>query len=264
MKILIAYDGTLHAKKALTYGLRKVKAQGGEVLVLQVFDRQLFIDYDAGPAATELARAEASRMYQEGRKLLQDQDGGIETRMDFEEGDAAALIRKYAADEQIDLVLLPAKLRKLTAALSRPALVIPGTVLVPVDNTESAYQNRETIVEEAVSTGSRVYLAGIVPVHIYNRDEEEELEQVKAATLQEIRRIADYLRTKNIAAGKELRFGYPDEEILKCAAAQSASLILLPSGGAIPSELSKAASIILEESKQIEWPVALFPQPGEI
>jgi len=253
MKILIAYDGTLHAKKALTYGLRKVKAQGGEVLVLQVFDRQLFIDYDAGPAATELARAEASRMYQEGRKLLQD-----------EEGDAAALIRKYAADEQIDLVLLPAKLRKLTAALSRPALVIPGTVLVPVDNTESAYQNRETIVEEAVSTGSRVYLAGIVPVHIYNRDEEEELEQVKAATLQEIRRIADYLRTKNIAAGKELRFGYPDEEILKCAAAQSASLILLPSGGAIPSELSKAASIILEESKQIEWPVALFPQPGEI
>ncbi|MHB8845943.1 MAG: universal stress protein [Nitrospirota bacterium] len=52
MNILVAYDGTLHAKKALRYGIEKAQAAGGGALtVLQVFDRALFVDYDAGPRA---------------------------------------------------------------------------------------------------------------------------------------------------------------------------------------------------------------------
>ena len=75
-----------------------------------------------------------------------------------------------------------------------------------------------------------------------------------------MKRLSAALQGQNIVAAEELRFGYPDEEILRSAEAQGASLILLPSGGKTPSELSKAAAIILEEPEQVKWPVFLFPQ----
>jgi len=40
------------------------------------------------------------------------------------------------------------------------------------------------------------------------------------------------------------------------------SLILLPSGGTTPSELSKAAAILLDENEQVQWPVSLLPAGG--
>ena len=57
MKILMIYDGTLQSKTALTYGIGKVRERGGELIVLQVFQSSLFVDYDAGPMAEERARA---------------------------------------------------------------------------------------------------------------------------------------------------------------------------------------------------------------
>jgi nucleotide-binding universal stress UspA family protein len=262
MKLLIAYDGTLHAKKALSYGLEKVKAEGGRVLVIQVFDPRLFIDYDAGPAAEELARAEASRMHQEAQKILQDQGSEIEHRIVFAEGDAATVIARYAEEEHADLILAPAALKGLAKSLSRPVQVIPGTVLVPVDNTDCAFENLESIVREARATGSRVHLAGIVPIHLYSRDEKQELEQIKARTRAALHRLSAALKGQNIATDEEVRFGYPDEEILSSAEAQGPCLILLPSGGTTPSELSKAAAIILAEADRVKWPLLLLPQHG--
>ena len=61
MKILTIYDGTIQSKIALSYGLREAKAKSGELVVLQVFQSSLFVDYDAGPRAEEIARAEAAR-----------------------------------------------------------------------------------------------------------------------------------------------------------------------------------------------------------
>ena len=57
MKILTIYDGTLQSKTALTYGINKVRERGGELIVLQVFQSSLFVDYDAGPMAEERAGA---------------------------------------------------------------------------------------------------------------------------------------------------------------------------------------------------------------
>ena len=260
MKILIAYDGTIHAKKALSYGLAKVKDESGSVLVVQVFDPRLFIDYDAGPGAEGLARAEAARMHKDAGEILQKQGEGIESRMVFEEGDTATIIERYAVEEHVDLVLVPALLKNMAKSLTRPAYVIPGTVLVPVDNTDTAFLNLETIVREARGTGSRIHLAGIVPLHLYSRDEKEELDKVASETKSAVRRLSAVLREQGLEAAEELRFGYPDEEILRSAEAHGASLILLPSGGKTPSELSKAAAILLEEPEQIKRPVFLFPQ----
>ena len=49
--------------------------------------------------------------------------------------------------------------------------------------------------------------------------------------------------------------GYPDEEILKAAEEFAVSLIMLPTGGKTPSELTKAAAILLEEPERIRRPV---------
>ena len=263
MKIIVAYDGTIHAKKAISYGLEKVKTRGGEVVVVQVFDPRLFIDYDAGPAAEDLARAEASRMHREAQTILKEQGGDVIGRIVFEEGDAAAVINRYAGEARADLILVSPKLKSLAGSLSRPVIVIPGTVLVPVDNTDSAYAHRDSIVQEAQATGSRVHLVGVVPIHLYSRDEKQELEQVRRETAAATGRLAAALRDRKLSVDEEQRFGYPDEEILKSAEASGASLILLPGvGGATPSELSKAAAILLEEHERVNRPVVLFPAQG--
>ena len=72
MKILVIYDGTIKSKTALRYGLGKAKEIGGELLVLQVFQNSLFVDYDAGPRAEEIARAEAALHLSDAETLIRD------------------------------------------------------------------------------------------------------------------------------------------------------------------------------------------------
>jgi nucleotide-binding universal stress UspA family protein len=248
MKILAAYDGTIHAKKALAYGINKVRDKGGELLVVQVFDPSLFIDYDAGPKAGDLARAEAAGHLKEARLLVSEQAGGVATRFLSEEGDASAIINRLVHDETIDLVLVPqAYKKKLRSTLSCPVIVVPGTVVVPVDNTGSAAENIAMIAAEAVATGSQVLLVGIVPIHLYSREEKQELEQVKKDTTASLGSLKKMLKERGLNVSEELRSGYTDLEILRAAEGAGASLIILPTGGATPSELSKAAAILLDE-----------------
>jgi nucleotide-binding universal stress UspA family protein len=74
-----------------------------------------------------------------------------------------------------------------------------------------------------------------------------------------VKQLKKTLADKGIEVLESLRAGYPDEEILKAASEQAVSLILLPSGSTTPSELSKAASILLDESERLKWPVFLLP-----
>jgi nucleotide-binding universal stress UspA family protein len=70
------------------------------------------------------------------------------------------------------------------------------------------------------------------------------------------------MRTSLAAEGVEvsevLRSGYPDEEILKAAEEYAVSLIMLPAGGKTPSELTKAASILLDEPERARMPIELM------
>jgi nucleotide-binding universal stress UspA family protein len=59
-----------------------------------------------------------------------------------------------------------------------------------------------------------------------------------------------------------IRSGYPDEEILKTAEEYSVSLIMLPAGGKTPSELTKAAAILLDEPDRLHMPVQLLQEVG--
>lgn len=262
MKILVLYDGTLQAKNALKYGIHKAREKDGEVVALHVFDRSRFVDYDAGPKAEELARVEAARHLEDARKIVSETAAGVQTRILSVEGDVEQLTVRYAVDEQAEVILAPPRYRGMAKSAPCPVYPIPGTILVPVDNTETPDLSIEKIREEVAMTGSKVMLLGVVPVHLYSREEKRELEKVKKDTAQEMKRLRKALSGSGIESSEVLRSGYPDEEILKAAEENSVSLIILPSGGATPSELSKAAVILAGESDRVKWPVMLVSPSG--
>ena len=262
MNILVVYDGTLHAKKAVRYGIKKLHEAGGELTILQVFDPLVFIDYDAGPRAEAMARQEAEQRLAEARQIVSEHATGIDVRIISDEGDAAQKVQEYVEVESPGLVLAPPRYKDLAKSLTCPLTIVPGTILVPMDNTGSPAASIERISDEALSTGSKVLLLGVVPIHLYSREEKKELERVKKEITAAVTKLKRTLIEKEIIVSEIVRSGYPDEEILKAAGEHSVSLILLPSGSAVPSELSKATAIILEESGRLKWPVFLLP-PAE-
>jgi nucleotide-binding universal stress UspA family protein len=259
MKILVAYDGTIHAKKALKYGIGKLMISGGDMTVLQVFDRSLFMDYDAGPRAEELARSEWALQREEAMKIVSENAAGLPVKFVVEEGNALEMITAQVSSEHPDLVLAPTRYKEIATSLTCPVTIVPGTILVPVDNTGSPAVNIDSIVHEALATGSKVLVLGIVPVHLYSREERKELERVRKETVSSIKELKKTLSDKGIVTLEAVRSGYPDEEILKAAGENAVSLILLPSGSTTPSELSKAAAILLDETERLKWPVFLLP-----
>jgi len=260
MNILVAYDGTLHAKKALKYGIQKVQGSGGGSLtVLQVFDRNLFVDYDAGLRAEEMARSESARQLEEAKTITGEMTAGITVSFITDEGAASERIAYHVGAVRPDLVLAPPRFRNIASSLPCPVTMVPGIILVPVDNTKSSSAALDTIVHEALATGSKVLALGVVPVHLYSREEKKELERVKKETASSVKQLKKTLADKGIEVLEAIRSGYPDEEILKAAGEHAVSLILLPSGSTTPSELSKAAAILLDESERLHWPVFLLP-----
>lgn len=107
MKVLVAYDGTLDSKTALRYVLEKIKESDGELIVLYVFTRELFIDYDALPGAEEAARKESSRYVREAEAIIQEEGKGVKASIIEAEGNQETEIIRYAHAENIDLLLCP-------------------------------------------------------------------------------------------------------------------------------------------------------------
>lgn len=135
---------------------------------------------------------------------------------------------------------------------------MPGTILVPVDSSDAVRADAADIVAEAKASGSKVLLLGIVPVHIYSRAEREELERITAKTTASVKMAGKMLVQEGIEAVEVIRSGYPDEEILRAAEKYEVSLIMLPSGGKAPSELTKAAAILIEEPERVRRPVYIL------
>lgn len=253
MKILTIYDGTIQSKTALRYGLRKTKEKGGELIVLQVFQSNLFIDYEAGPRAQEIARAEAARHRRDADAIITGAGmNGVPVRVYSEEGDTIEEAQRIARAEQPELVLVTPRYKAVAKKFSCPVYVMPGTILVPVDGSDALKTDLETIIAEAKATDSKVLLLGVVPVHLYSASEKEELEQIKKRTAAAVRKIKKALGEKGVEAKEAVRPGYPDEEILKAAEENQVTLIMLPSGGKTPSELAKAAAILLDEPERVK------------
>jgi nucleotide-binding universal stress UspA family protein len=259
MKILTLYDGTLQAKIALKYGMEKARGKSGQLLVLQVFQSALFIDYGAGPAAEQAARAEAARHLLDAQKLIQEAGCTDIVRVISEEGDPVEQALRLAGQERVDLILASPRFKKISRGASCPVYIMPGAILVPVDGSLASKTEIAAVVSEARASQSRVFLLGIVPVHIYSAGETEEVERIKKAAETSIRKIKKALDEEKIESAEVVRFGYPDEEILKAAQEYEVSLIMLPAGGKTPSELAKAAAILMDEPQRLKRLIYLMP-----
>ncbi len=113
MKVLVAYDGTLQSKDALRYGMEKVREKGGEVLVLQVFNGSMFVDYGAGPRAEELARQESARYLEDAKRIISDSGSDIRTSIFVGDGDSEDDILEFARERFVDMLLCPPKHKAL-------------------------------------------------------------------------------------------------------------------------------------------------------
>jgi nucleotide-binding universal stress UspA family protein len=258
MKILTLYDGTIQSKTALRYGLKKARETGGELIILQVFQSSLFLDYDAGPRAEELARAEAARHRLDAENIIYEAGEGAAVRMVSEDGEAVPAAVRLAETERVELLLASPRYKALARTAPCPVHIMPGTILVPVDSSEALMADKDLIIEEARATNSKVLLLGIVPVHLYSAAEKKELDAVRGATGTGVGKILSALRGQGLQVSETIRSGYPDEEILRAAEEHSATLIMLPSGGKTPSELTKAAAILLDEPERIPLPVRII------
>jgi len=262
MKVLTIYDGTIQSKTALQYGIGKVKERGGELIILHVFQAGLFVDYEGGPQAEERARAEAKQHLLDAENIVREAGKSVPIHLITEEGVPEEELLRVAAAEKPELILTTPKYRSVTKAAPCPVYVIPGTILVPVDNTDTVLAGLDNIAAEARASESKVLLLGVVPVNLYSSEEKKELEEVRKGTVDMVGRIKKALAGQGIEAAETVRSGYPDEEILKAAAENSVSLIMLPAGGKTPTELAKAASIILEEPDRVKQPVYLLHAAG--
>lgn len=262
MKILIAYDGTIQAKKAISYGISRVREADGELTMLQVFDRERFVDYDAGPSAEAAARREAAGQLDEAMRMLSEQAVGIAVQVLTADGDPVVVLAEHAAKEKPDLVVAPRRYASLIRKVACPVALVPGTVLVPVDSAGAA--DLELVLRETRALSGTVLLVGIVPVHLFGKEEKSERAAVRKATEQALKGLRSDLEKSGVETKSVLRDGYPDEVILAVAEEHAVSLILLPTGGTTPSELSKAAAILQDEESTVPWPMLLVPEQGTV
>jgi nucleotide-binding universal stress UspA family protein len=262
MKVLTIYDGSLHSKTALHYGIEKVEEENGELIVLFVFQSSLYIDYDGSPRAQKAARAEMDQQVRDVEKIIKETGSQAKIRIMTEEGEPEKELLHTAQSERADLILAPPRYKAIARTSPCPAYFIPGTILVPVDSSDMLMEKVDNIVAEAKRTGSKIMILGVVPVHLYGIEETKELELVRKNTSISVKKMKKALSDRGIETDELIRAGYPYEEILKAADDLSASLIMLPSGGTAPSELTKAAAILLDEPAELKRPIYLLHAAG--
>lgn len=259
MKILIAYDGSLNSQIALRYGLRKIRDKGGSLTALHVFNATLFVDYDALPGAKETARSESRKYVEDAKKIISEFDGGASAKVLMEEGDPEEEILKRADSAGVDLIISPPRYKSLSKIAPCPVSIIPGYILVPLDNYRNFEKISSLVLREAQESSSKVLLLGIVPIHLYSSWEKEEVRRVQKETSEALKKARKELRESGIETEDFIRSGYPDEEIAKIAVQFPIAMIIIPGTGDAPSELGKAAAMLIEDSDRLKNPIVFAP-----
>lgn len=255
MKLLVTYDGTLDAKTALRYGMEKAKENGGDLLILQVFNSNLFIDYDAIPQAKEIARRESSCYADEVEQIIREEGKGIKASIILEEGNPEKIFIRYANTEKIDIMFIQPRYRSIIKKVPCTVSIIPGNIIIPVDNNDDPITKVNRIAKEALATRSKVILLGLIPIHIYSNSEKKEMCKITAETSLIVKRLKDILNGQGIGTREIIRSGYPDEEIIKIVNEYPVTMIMFLNDGRKPSELCKTINIIVEESKNLKMSI---------
>ena len=257
MKILVAYDGSINSQLALKYGIRKTREIGGSLVALHVFNSSMFIDYGAGPNAEALARKESSGYVENAKRIISEAGATAYANLFTAEGNPEEETARFARTELIDLIIVPPRYKSIVKNAPCPVSIIPGNILLPVDNTESYLTVLNKVAKEATETASKVIVLGIVPIHLYSRGETKELEKIRKETEAAVKKVKKLLINNGIETKEIMRSGYPDVEIIKVADEYPVTMIIVSESGDTPSELGKAANIIIDDSERLKKPVLL-------
>jgi nucleotide-binding universal stress UspA family protein len=259
MKVLAAYDGTLDAKITLRYGMEKVKENGGELIVFHVFNANLFLDYDAIPQAEEIARRESARYAEEAERIIREEGRGIKASIILDEGNPEKKMIRCANIENADIIFVPPRYRSIIKNAPCTVSIIPGNVIIPVDNNDYPITKVDQIAKEARAACSKVILLGLIPVNVYSKSEKEEIHKITAETSLIVKRLKEMLNEQGVNTREIIRSGYPDEEIVKVTNEYPVTMIIFLTEWHKPSELSKTINMILEESDRLKMPVLSVP-----
>ena len=107
MKILVAYDGTLSAKDALRHGLKKVQDNGGEIITLHVFNRELLHYYDATPQVEDRLRWDFKVALDEAESIIRSEGNGVKASIVQFDGNPEREILRFVKEERVDMLLCP-------------------------------------------------------------------------------------------------------------------------------------------------------------
>jgi nucleotide-binding universal stress UspA family protein len=255
LKVLVTHDGSINSKDALKYGIQKVRQNGGGVVTLYIFQD---LSGTGGIQSTE-GESEGAVRYEDQKKSPLEGGDSVKINILMGKGDPKEEIRHYTVTEKVDLIVTIPAYADLFINASLPFTVIPGTILVPADNREMSGRVVEQITNEARSAFSKVLLLGIIPIHLYSPSEKEEIEDVKKETFKTLEKVKATLNERGIQTKELIRTGYPDEEIVRAAEEHSVSMIIIPAVTDQPTELKKAASIILDDIGQVKIPILVVP-----
>jgi nucleotide-binding universal stress UspA family protein len=257
MKILVAYDGSISSQLALKYGIRKTREVGGSLVALHVFNSSMFIDYGAGPKAEVLARKEASGYVEDARGIIAESGAEAYAKLFTAEGNPEEEAVRFARTEMMDLIIVPPRYKSAVKNAPCPVSIIPGNILLPVDNTDSYLTILDKVAKEAAETASKVIILGIVPIHLYSKGEKKEIERIRKETETAVKKVRKLLINSGIETKEIMRSGYPDVEIVKVADEYPVTMIMVSESGDTPSELGKAANIIIDDAEKLKKPVFL-------
>ena len=119
-KILVAYDGSPHSKKALNWGIELGFLSGAEIVAVKVFEEsELYSATEAGVASflalrDEMRREEHKVMNEVHQRLMDEVaavgwDRGVRVMGEVLQGNVAKEIISYAAQNKVDLIIAGAK-----------------------------------------------------------------------------------------------------------------------------------------------------------
>lgn len=145
MRVLVAYDGTLDARAALKYGIGQVREHGGNLVVFSVFPVHLFIDYDAGPKAQEVARQESFARVNEALEIIRAHGRDVRAHIFTVDGSAEDEMLRYAGERSVDLSIFPPSLESIAGK----AVCLTDIVSADEDDTGELFQGRAVFEEPA-------------------------------------------------------------------------------------------------------------------
>ncbi|MDG5774877.1 universal stress protein [Haloarculaceae archaeon H-GB2-1] len=259
--VLIATDGSEHARRAAIHANRLAERFGATVHVLSVVDVQSHAGlFDAGGISQEFADQLEANAKDAVERLREAAASELDLQTAVVEGDPADQILEYATDHDVDVIVMGTHGRRgvrrfiagsVTEYVVRladvPVLTVPADqsqravesydrILIPTDGSECA----NAAVEHALAIASRfdatVDVLNVIDVNAisggaYAAYPPDVLDELRSAGESATASVADRARDAGVSVNTTVREGFPVRTILEYASEEKSDVIVMGTHG---------------------------------